>query len=87
MATKRYELGRQVQQSPAVRRRMAEVADRIADAAQAVAVEEGVDVEVVRSSGTRPRGRAYERVEVPAVDEHGDSKRRRLRLLARALRR
>jgi hypothetical protein len=35
--------------------------------------------------GTRPRGRPYSRVLIPASAEFGDSKTRRLRLLARVV--
>jgi hypothetical protein len=42
-----------------------------------------VPVEV--SSGTRPKGRPYARISVPAANEYGDYKTKRLRLLARVV--
>lgn len=81
----RYRFVRDVMQSRPVRRKLDEVADRLAEGTQRVAVGEGEDVPVQRTGGTRPKGRPYERVQVPAANEHGASKTRRIRLLARGL--
>lgn len=85
MPTPRYLFVRDASQSAPVRRKLDEVADRLARAVQAVAVDEGQDVPIQRTGGTRPKGRPYERVQVPAVNEHGDSKTKRIRLLSRAM--
>lgn len=80
-----YGFVRDVMQSTPVRQKLDAVADRLAQSAQRVAQGESEDVPVQRVSGTRPKGRPYERVQVPAVNEHGDSKTKRIRLLGRAL--
>lgn len=80
-----YEFVRRVMQSPGVRKHIADAADRKAHAAGQIALSEGVNVPVVRTNGTRPKGRPYARVALPAANEHGDSKTRRLRILGRVV--
>jgi hypothetical protein len=46
---------------------------------------ERVDVVVQREDGTRPKGRPYARISIPAENEFGDSKTRRLRILGRVV--
>jgi hypothetical protein len=81
MPTPRYEMARQAMKTDAVRRKLAEVADRKAQQAQGIAAAAGVDVPVERVSGTRPKGRPFERIQIPAAHEHGDSVTKRLRVL------
>lgn len=81
-----YEYVRQVMQSPGIRKVISEVADRKAKLAGVIAVSEGeAGIPIVRGNGTRPKGRPYARISIPAANEHGDSKTRRLRLLARVV--
>ena len=86
MPPSRYDFVSDVMRLPGVRRKLDEVADRLASSAQRVAQGENESVPIQRTGGTRPKGRPYERVQVPAVNEHGDSKTKRIRLLGRALR-
>jgi hypothetical protein len=82
-----YLFVQRVLQSPGVRRRLAEVAARKAGVAVVLAAQDNENVQVVTSAGTRPQGRPFARVSVPAVNEFGDSKTKRLRLLARVVNR
>jgi hypothetical protein len=84
-ARSNYEFVQQILQSPGVRRKLAEVANRKAGQAAAVARSERVDVVVQREDGTRPKGRPYARISIPAENEFGDSKTRRLRILGRVV--
>lgn len=85
MATPRYLFVQDVLQAPGVRRKLRQVRDRKAGQVRALAAEEGVDVPVLLSEGTRPKGRPYARIAIPAVHEFGDSKTKRLRLLGRVV--
>lgn len=80
-----YDWVKEIMQTEGVRKRIADAADRKARAAQQIAEQEGRTVSVVRSNGTRPKGRPYARISIPASDEHGNSKVSRLRLLGRVL--
>lgn len=80
-----YEFVRDVQQQPGVRAKLREVAERKAAQAVLIAQSEGEAVPVRVEHGTRPKGRSYSRVMIPAVNEFGDSKTRRLRILARVV--
>lgn len=82
----RYLFVQEQLQKPGVRRTIARAADRKARAARALAAaDDYIDMPVIRTDGTRPRGRPYARVSIPASHEFGDSKTRRLRLLARVV--
>jgi hypothetical protein len=85
MPTPNYVYVQDVLQSRKVRAKVREVADRMAGQAAAIAAAEGAKVSILRSDGTRPKGRPYSRISVPAVNEFGDSKTRRLRLLGRVV--
>lgn len=80
-----YEWYQRVQQLPVVRRKLREVADRKAGQASLLARAEGVVVPVQVDHGTRPKGRSYSRVSIPATHEFGDSKTKRLRILGRVV--
>lgn len=80
-----YEFVQKVQQSPGVRAKLRAVAERKAAQAALVAREERVAVPISIEHGTRPRGRSYSRIMIPAVNEFGDSKTRRLRILGRVV--
>jgi hypothetical protein len=68
-----------------VRNALRDQAERIARAARAINSNEGVNADVTTSSGTRPTGRPYSRIESTAVDaEFGTSKTARRRVLGRA---
>jgi hypothetical protein len=84
-ARSNYEFVQQILQSPGVRRKLAEVADRKARQAVAVAASERVAVPVLREDGTRPKGRPYSRISIPADYEHGTSRVQRLRILGRVV--
>lgn len=84
-ARSNYQFVQQILQSPGVRRKLAEVADRKAREAAAVAASERVTVTIRREDGIRPKGRPYSRISIPAVAEFGDSKTRRLRILGRVI--
>lgn len=72
-------------QSPGVRAKLRQVRDRKARAVHGLAAAEGARVTVTLSDGVRPKGRPYARISIPATDEFGDSKTRRLRLLGRVV--
>lgn len=78
-------LGR-IARSKAVRAKLDEVADGIADRARAVAAAEGLDPEIVQTEGTRPKGRPYARVGIPVDQEFGTAEVPRRRILGRAVR-
>jgi hypothetical protein len=85
MAQSTYRFVQEVLQTRTVRDKLAEVADRKARAAQVIANAERVSVVVGREDGTRPKGRPYSYVIIPATHEWGDSKTRRLRILGRVV--
>jgi hypothetical protein len=85
MPTPNYLFVQRILQQRGVRRKLAEVADRKAAQARAIAVSEGANVVIQREDGTRPAGRPYSRISIPAVDEFGDSKTKRLRILGRVV--
>lgn len=85
MPTRNYVYVQDILQGRGVRRKVSEVADRQAGQAAAIAAAEGAKVRIVRQDGTRPKGRPYSRISIPAVDEFGDNKTRRLRLLGRVV--
>ena len=74
-----------IARSPAVRKKLAEVADRIARNAEGIAAAEGVDAKIVRSDGTRPRGRPFARVTADGIQEWGTNEVERRRVLGRAV--
>src|SRR4051794_26035269 len=55
-------------QSPGVRRKVSQVADRKAAAARSIIRAEKAKVAVTRQDGTRPKGRPYSRISIPAID-------------------
>lgn len=72
-------------QSAPVREGLAKRADTIASRARGLAANEGVDMEVTRRDGTRPKGRPFARVEGDnAAQEFGTSNTARRRILGRA---
>ena len=79
------DLIRAVMQSRQVRAKLAEVADRVADAARGIAAVEAPDVVIGRYDGTRPKGRSFAYVTAPADYEHGTANIARRRILGRAL--
>lgn len=85
MPNETYKKLQALQQSDGVRTKLAAVRDRIAGQVEAIAAAEGVDVDVVTSEGTRPKGRAYARVGVPAAPEFGNETTPRRRFLGRAV--
>lgn len=85
MATDNYRWVQDILQSPGVRRKLVQVRDRKARAATGIASAEGAQVRLTLSEGIRPKGRPYARISLPATDEFGDSKTRRLRLLGRVV--
>jgi hypothetical protein len=76
---------RAVMQSPKVRAKLAEVADRKAVTARQIAAAEAPDVVIGRYDGTRPKGRSYARITAPADYEHGTANIARRRILGRAV--
>lgn len=87
MASARYRQLQKLQQSRKVRAKLDQVADRLAARVEQLGAAEGANVTVTveRSRGTRPKGRSYARVAVPAHQEHGTESQPRLRLLGRAV--
>lgn len=85
MASRDYLYVQRVLQSMGVRHKVAGVRDRKAREVAAMAASEGVAVPIVLSEGTRPKGRPFARISIPASHEFGDSKTRRLRLLGRVV--
>jgi hypothetical protein len=79
------DLIRSVMHSAPVRRKLAEVADRKARTARAIAAVEAPDVVIGRYDGTRPRGRSFARITAPADYEHGTANIARRRILGRAV--
>jgi len=90
MASSMYKQLGVVMRSEAVRRQIAEVADRIAARAQAIAdadtAEDAEDITIGRVDGTRPKGRPFARVTAPLDQEFGTPKVARRRILGRAIR-
>lgn len=82
----RYRFIQRVQQLPGVRAKLADVADRKAAQAVIIARTEDVDYDVSRSDGTRPKGRSYSRIAVPAEQEFGTETVKRARILPRIAR-
>lgn len=85
MPTANYLRVQRALQSPGVRRKLREVADRKLRAAQSIAASEGHTGPIWREDGTRPKGRPYSRIIVRASDEFGDSETKRRRLLGRVI--
>lgn len=79
-----YEAAGEALRSRAARDKCRQVADRIAATARGIASAEGVDIQIGRESGTRPKGRPYERVTARADSEWGNQFTPRRRILARA---
>lgn len=75
-----------VMRSKGVRDALDKKADKVRDRADQLAQAEGVDLELEQSSGTRPKGRPYSRVEAPdgAKQEWGTSRTDRKRIMGRA---
>ena len=70
---------------PQVRDALSARAGRVAATAEAITAAEGVEGSVIRESGTRPKGRPYERVlHTNADQEFGTSKTSRRRIMGRA---
>lgn len=80
-----YEWVQRVQQMPGVRAKLREVADRKAGQARIILASEGSNAPVGVEHGTRPKGRSFSRVMVAATTEFGDSKTKRIRVLARVV--
>lgn len=79
----RYLFIQSVAQLPSVRAKVAAVRDAKAQQAAALAQAEGLTVTITTSEGTRPKGRPYGRIAIPAEDEFGTDRRPRTRLLGR----
>lgn len=62
MPSQSYRALQKVAQSRKVRGKLREVADRMAARADVVADGQGVEADIVREDGTRPKGRSYSRV-------------------------
>lgn len=77
------ELG-SIMRSRAVRAKLAQVADEIAQRAETIASSEGAAVNIEREDGTRPKGRPYSRVSAPADQEFGTAYTKRRAILSRA---
>ncbi len=75
----------EIARSRQVRKKLDDVADQVAARARAIATAEGLDADIVQKEGTRPKGRPYARVSIPAANEFGDSKTQRRRILGRAV--
>lgn len=90
MATPLYEQLGHVMRSQMVRRKLAEVADGIAQRAQGIAdadvADDAEDIQIGREDGTRPKGRPYARVTAPLAQEYGTPKVARRRILGQAIR-
>ena len=71
-------------QSDTTRAALAARADAIAGRAEQIAANEGVDAQIEREDGTRPKGRPYSRVSADASQEWGNRYSERLRILGRA---
>lgn len=87
MAGSVYQQAGKVMRSREVRAKLDRVADAVAAAAEGIAASEGVDANIGRESGTRPRGRPYARVTADAEQEHGSARTARRRVLGRAVQR
>lgn len=74
----------QVMRSRKVRAKGAQVADDIAARARQIAASEGVDAQITREDGTRPKGRPYSRVSARRDQEYGTAATARRAILARA---
>lgn len=85
MGNRNYEYVERILQSSKVRDALRKVRDRKARAINTIAASERTTVTVTLSEGTRPKGRPYARISLPASTEFGDSKTRRLRLLGRVV--
>lgn len=85
MPTPNYLYVQNILQKEGVRKTVRAVRDRMAREAQAIAAREEPGLVITVSEGTRPQGRPYARISIPAVNEFGDSKTKRLRLLARVV--
>lgn len=79
-----YQQGQKIIQSRPVRRKIAEVADRVAAGTRSIAASEGVKGAVTRQDGTRPKGRPFARISMPTGDEFGTAVTPRRRILGRA---
>jgi hypothetical protein len=84
MATDRYQRYGDVARSAKVRAKLVEVRDRIHARAEAIQAEEGVDVGLAVSEGTRPKGRPYARLSADIDQEFGTENVSRRRILGRA---
>lgn len=84
-AMDRYEFIQSVMQLPSVRAKIAQVRDQKAGEVARLARAENIPVAVVveTSAGTRPKGRPYARIAIPARVEYGDYETPRTRLLGR----
>lgn len=85
MAESSYRQLARIEKSSGFRAKLSRVADDVAGRAEGIAAAEGVDAKIRRESGTRPRGRPYERVLADAEQEHGSSRTARKRVLGRAV--
>jgi hypothetical protein len=80
-----YEFIQQAAQQPGVIAQMQVVADRIKGRADALARQEGVDMTVGTTTGTRPGGRPFVNVVSDNPDqEFGTATHKRYRILGRA---
>lgn len=85
MPTPTYLYVQNILQSPGVRRKLSDVADRKAAQARSIIASERAKVTVQREDGTRPKGRPYSRISIPAVNEFGNSWTARMRILGRVV--
>ena len=86
MPNDRYRLIQEVQQHPRVRLALRRKRDELLREAQVIARQEGANITLTTSDGTRPKGRSYSRLSAPSTDEFGDSRTKRIRLLGRVAR-
>lgn len=83
MPNRRYYFIQSVAQSPAVRRKIAEVRNRKAAQARAIMAAEGVEEPLILDEGTRPKGRSFARLAISADVEFGTAATTRRRILGR----
>jgi hypothetical protein len=87
MPTASYLFVQKALQTTGVRRKLSQVADRKAAAARSIIAAQGAKVAVQREDGTRPKGRPYSRISVPAANEFGTSWTARMRILGQVINR
>lgn len=80
-----YDFVQKAAQQPGVAKQLQAVANRVKARAEALADQEGVEMTVTTTAGTRPGGRPYVNVVGDNPDqEYGTSRSGRFRILGRA---